>query len=91
MLLLLIRALDDDGKLPGIDIDDITRGAKIRCPRCRYPPRASDRWGCDCGHVWNTFDTRGKCPACKRQWHDTQCLACHKWSRHEDWYARSPE
>lgn len=88
MLLLLIRALDDDGKLPAIDLDDITRGAKIRCPKCAWRPRATDRWECTCGFIWNTFDTRGLCPACDYQWHDTACLACGEWSRHEDWYAR---
>lgn len=37
-------------------------------------------------HVWNTFDTRGVCPNCDKQWKDTQCLECHRWSPHEDWY-----
>lgn len=92
MLLLLIRglevSLEDDGKLPAIDVEDITRGAKIRCPKCAWQPRAFDRWECDCGFLWNTFDTRGRCPACAHQWRDTACLACGEWSPHEDWYTR---
>lgn len=64
-----------------------TGGPKIRCPLCKWRPRKEDRWGCRCGTSWNTFDTRGKCPGCGFQWHVTQCLQCHQYSRHEDWYA----
>jgi hypothetical protein len=60
--------------------------SKIRCPKCRWQPRRSDRWMCACGHVWNTFDTQGLCPACDAKWRETQCLRCHQWSQHEDWY-----
>jgi hypothetical protein len=61
----------------------------IRCPKCRWRPVASSRWWCNrprCGHTWNTFDTRGKCPKCTYQWRETACLKCSKWSLHEDWY-----
>ena len=63
---------------------------KIRCPKCRWEPDASARWGCSCGHQWNTFDTNGQCPACGRVWRDTQCLACRRWSKHHDWYEDLP-
>ena len=66
-------------------------GGRIRCPHCRWKPRAWDRWGCRCGHSWNTFDTRGRCPQCEYQWHHTQCLSCHVFSPHEDWYAPAGE
>jgi hypothetical protein len=46
---------------------------------------------CECLHVWNTFDTRGVCPACGHQWKETQCLRCQAWSPHEEWYADEPE
>ncbi|HNV71731.1 MAG TPA: hypothetical protein PKO06_18645, partial [Candidatus Ozemobacteraceae bacterium] len=68
---------------------------RIRCPKCGWQPQAEDRWLCChrigpydacCGHVWNTFDTRGKCPNCHYQWTVTACLSCHQWSAHEDWY-----
>lgn len=59
---------------------------KIRCPKCAWTPRKDDRWMCACGHTWNTFDTRGICPACDAAWRDTQCLRCHAWSPHESWY-----
>lgn len=65
-----------------------TGGPRIRCPKCGWQPRAKDRWLCDCGFTWNTFDTRGRCPACEYQWTITACLSCSEWSAHEDWYVR---
>ena len=63
---------------------------KIACPKCDWEPDASDRWQCSCGHVWNTFETGGTCPKCKKQWKDTQCIGwrggCNQWSPHIDWY-----
>jgi predicted amidophosphoribosyltransferase len=43
---------------------------------------------CECGHVWNTFDTHGVCPGCGHAWTATQCPHCQQWSRHDDWYER---
>lgn len=63
---------------------------RIACPKCAWEPTASARWSCRCGHVWNTFDTGGRCPACQTVWRDTQCLACQKWSKHHDWYHDLP-
>jgi hypothetical protein len=40
------------------------------------------------GHVWNTFDTGGVCPACLHQWTETQCLSCKRWSPRSEWYAQ---
>lgn len=63
----------------------------IRCPRCQWRPVAESRWYCgrgECRCVWNTFDTRGRCPACSHQWLDTACLQCHRWSPHEEWYEK---
>jgi hypothetical protein len=70
-------------------IEKASTTGRIRCPRCNYSPRAKDRWQCSCRHVWNTFDTRGVCPQCGWVWKDTQCLRCHRWSPHEDWYERA--
>jgi hypothetical protein len=63
-------------------------GGKIRCPKCAWEPAKPDRWLCEpgCGHVWNTFETRGVCPQCSKQWQDTMCLRCLQRSRHDDWY-----
>ncbi len=73
--------------------DDITgnRRSRIRCPRCAWQPRQHDRWSCLCDHVWNTFDTGGVCPACRKVWEQTQCLRCHEFSPHEAWYVWDAE
>ena len=61
---------------------------RIFCPKCRWVPQPADRWQCaaPCLCVWNTFETCGVCPQCGRNWDHTQCLACHQWSPHVDWY-----
>lgn len=66
---------------------------EIYCPKCKWRPGAEDRWICRpfCGTVWNTFWTRGICPGCSYQWHNTQCLACGQFSPHEAWYHYPPE
>jgi hypothetical protein len=63
-------------------------GETIRCPKCNWVPRHDDRWGCKCGHVWNTFETGGSCPGCRYQWDVTGCLSCGEVSAHSDWYVR---
>jgi predicted amidophosphoribosyltransferase len=67
---------------------DDTGTLRIRCPLCSWEPGPRDRWMCSpgCGHLWNTFDTRGVCPACAKHWLHTACHACSAWSLHEAWY-----
>src|SRR5215469_608356 len=72
-----------DPALPPMRTPD---GTEVRCPECKESPTAEDRWPCKCGHVWNTFWTRGQCPACHYQWTVTQCPQCDEVSPHEDWY-----
>jgi hypothetical protein len=61
---LLFRAPRTDPRL--IDTGMI----RIRCPLCGWQPAKTDRWVCSpgCGHLWNTFETRGVCPACAKHW-----------------------
>ena len=59
---------------------------KIACPHCNWQPLPKPYWACSCGHRWNTFATAGVCPQCQYRWPETQCLACHIYSPHEDWY-----
>ena len=61
---------------------------KIYCPRCAWAPSPDDRWECrpGCHVVWNTFETRGRCPGCSKRWLVTVCLACFQASLHEHWY-----
>jgi hypothetical protein len=63
---------------------------EIHCPKCRWKPTPEARWTCRCRNVWNTFETGGQCPKCRKVWRDTQCLACSQWSRHHDWYHDLP-
>jgi hypothetical protein len=63
--------------------------ANIRCPACNWSPSSDDRWSCRCGHIWNTFETGGLCPACRYQWKVTACHSCGESSPHSDWYVRS--
>jgi hypothetical protein len=65
-------------------------GGRIRCPHCQWEPTRGDLWACVCGHFWHTFDTGGQCPACQKQWSETQCPKCAAWSAHEAWYAEEP-
>jgi hypothetical protein len=75
---------------PQLDEDQATHldAGRIRCPQCGWRPSRHDKWQCSCRHVWNTFDTRGRCPSCGKQWLDTQCPRCTQWSAHEAWYTR---
>lgn len=63
---------------------------KICCPKCEWENDGADHWHCTCGHIWNTFETTGRCPNCARIWQDTQCPSsaggCAEWSPHIDWY-----
>jgi hypothetical protein len=76
--------------------------SRIRCPLCSWQPDKSSRWCCDCvgtpepwfescGTVWNTFETRGRCPGCGHQWRWTTCLRCAAASPHEEWYEETSD
>lgn len=78
-------------------LENVDRWSRIRCPHCQWQPTRASRWHCSecpvpegllqgCGTVWNTFDTRGRCPGCQHQWRWTSCHACYGWSPHDDWY-----
>ena len=58
----------------------------IQCSICEWNPDGEKHWGCSCGHLWNTFDTKEKCPKCKTQWKNTRCPGCGKSTPHNDWY-----
>jgi hypothetical protein len=44
---------------PEQDTSHEPSGPRIRCPLCGWSPSKEDRWACECGHLWNTFDTGG--------------------------------
>jgi len=61
--------------------------SETSCPGCSWKPQPEHTWYCLCGHSWNTFETGGICPGCKKAWDKTQCPACDSWSDHADWYS----
>jgi len=81
---------DRVGMPPGFGLRGVAMrspdGSSIRCPKCKWLPSSEDRWFCKCGHRWNTFWTRGLCPACRYQWAVTTCQRCGEWSTHSEWY-----
>lgn len=87
------RGSDDDDGLGGRTERDAgnvkDRPVRIRCPLCRWQPERHHRWYCHCGYCWNTFETRGVCPACHYAWQETQCHRCNRMSAHVDWYEGS--
>jgi hypothetical protein len=82
-------------------LEDLAFG-RVRCPLCGWQPSATSLWACQslgtpepffggCGAMWNTFDTRGRCPGCSHQWQWTSCHLCHGWSLHDDWYEQDDD
>ncbi|GHN01550.1 hypothetical protein WSM22_30390 [Cytophagales bacterium WSM2-2] len=63
----------------------------IQCSICGWTPDGVAHWRCTCGHQWNTFKTRGKCPACNFQWEKTWCPGCGEPTLHESWYKTRKE
>jgi hypothetical protein len=63
-----------------------THASGARCPDCGWVPEALSRWECACGFMWNTFDTRGVCPACSHEHLTTRCLRCLSSRAHGRWY-----
>jgi hypothetical protein len=90
--LLLLKRAPETVRIPGVDErpDERAGGPRIRCPRCGWEPGRHDLWTCTCFHSWNTFATRGVCPACSKKWTMTQCPRCGEWSPHEEWYVEEP-
>jgi len=67
----------------------------IRCPKCDWEPYAGCLWVCDvCKTKWDTFDTHGQCPGCRKIFIDTQCPkskgGCGEMSLNADWYEYLP-
>jgi hypothetical protein len=77
-MLAMFRAIDAGS--------DPRQPSGARCPSCGWAPPVSNRWVCDCGHRWNTFDTRARCPACGTRHEWTACGQCGERSDHERWY-----
>jgi hypothetical protein len=92
------KTAESEEKLKSLErIEAEDEFARIRCPWCEWRPQSTSRWFCadcdapeyfyaGCGTMWNTFETRGRCPGCAHQWRWTSCLRCQRWSPHDEWY-----
>jgi hypothetical protein len=58
----------------------------VQCSICEWNPDGESHWSCSCGHQWNTFATKGKCPNCTFQWESTRCPGCGITTPHREWY-----
>ena len=67
----------------------MSSNVRIECPKCEWQPDGKVYWKCSCGHSWNTFETRAKCPACDKQWNTTRCPGCGHSTPHEEWYVKT--
>lgn len=77
-------------ELRRLSLPSVERMQGIRCPKCGWVPETLSRWECDCGFMWNTFDTRAKCPACDLEHAVTGCPACGQVAAHVRWYTTPP-
>ena len=63
---------------------------EIYCPHCHWEPDGGAHWQCNCGCVWDTFETAAVCPQCRRRWRYTDCPpapgGCGARALHIDWY-----
>jgi Zn-dependent protease len=58
-------------------LDRLPRREGFACPTCKAAPPVGDVWKCGrCGHQFDTFQTRGVCPACGTQFPVTRCMDC---------------
>lgn len=72
-------------------MNNLPYNIQILCPKCGWEPDGKPYWKCSvCKTSWNTFDTRGVCPACNKVYEETACPrsrgGCGQMSLHNDWY-----
>jgi len=56
------------------------------CPACQAHPPMAALWRCACGAAFDTFATRGHCPACNAEFAVTQCTSCGARHPLAQWY-----
>ncbi|MGA2635366.1 MAG: site-2 protease family protein [Terracidiphilus sp.] len=66
--------------------EKIPRREGFACPSCRMAPPVGARWKCGhCGQLFDTFETRAKCPGCGVQYDTTMCLHCREQHPMNEW------
>jgi Zn-dependent protease len=61
------------------------------CPHCAIGPPKGRYWVCEhCQTRFDTFDTRGKCPACGAWYLEPQCPHCRHSTHIDRWFEPAP-
>jgi Zn-dependent protease len=68
-------------------LESLPRHRDCACPDCRQAPPCGQFWVCEhCQTRFDTFQTRGKCPACGAWFLETACPHCHAVHHIDLWY-----
>ncbi len=62
------------------------RHERISCPACGTAPFRGEWWSCGkCGHKFDIFATRGRCPSCGTDYETAACPECRRSHPIDDW------
>ena len=69
-------------------LEKLPRRDGFACPSCKAVPRTGDLWKCgQCGNRFDTFQSKGVCPACGAQFPATRCMECGEAHPISEWTA----
>jgi Zn-dependent protease len=74
-----------------LQLERLPRHRDCACPSCDTCPPRGTFWACEhCETRFDTFRTRGKCPACGAWYLETGCPHCRARHHIDEWFARRP-
>jgi Zn-dependent protease len=74
-----------------IQLERLPRHRECACPSCHANPPSGPFWLCEhCATRFDTFTTRGKCPACGAWYLDTTCPHCRARHHIDRWFEGQP-
>jgi Zn-dependent protease len=74
-----------------LHMENLPRHTDCACPGCYAAPPKGPFWVCEeCQTRFDTFDSRGKCPACGMWYLETACPNCRQAHHIDRWYAYRP-
>jgi Zn-dependent protease len=74
-----------------LHIQSLPRHPEAACPSCGSNPPAGPYWVCEhCETRFDTFVSRGACPACGAWYHDTTCPDCNQTHHIGRWFPPVP-
>jgi Zn-dependent protease len=72
-------------------MQNLPKHTECACPRCLTAPPQGPFWVCEeCRTRFDTFATRGKCPACGAWYLPTTCPHCRETNHIDRWFAYRP-